>query len=258
VVPRNRQRREGHALTNAAVISVEHATKTYANGTQAVAEVDLTIGSGEFVALLGPSGCGKTTLLRMMAGLVAPTDGRIAIREGAQLAMVFQSPTLMPWARVTTNVRLPMDLAHVPRADADAAALDALRMVGLADSGHRYPRELSGGMQMRVAIARALATSPTILLMDEPFAALDEFTRFRLDDDLASLWRLRALTVVFVTHSIHEAVYLATRVVVMTPRPARVACDLPIDAAHPRPADYRGSPAFAASCARLSRAIAPS
>jgi NitT/TauT family transport system ATP-binding protein len=256
MVARGRQCREGSVLTDAPVIAVEDASKTYANGTQAVAPVDLAIRNGEFVALLGPSGCGKTTLLRMMAGLLSPTVGRIAIREGAQVAMVFQSPTLMPWARVTANVRLPLDLAHVPRSEADAAAADALGIVGLADCGDRYPRELSGGMQMRVAIARALATSPAILLMDEPFAALDEFTRFRLDDDLAALWRLRSLTVVFVTHSIHEAVYLATRVVVMTPRPASIACDLSIDGPHPRPPDYRGSAPFAAWSARVAQAIA--
>jgi NitT/TauT family transport system ATP-binding protein len=238
------------------VISVEHASKTYATGTQAVAPVDLTVRSGEFVALVGPSGCGKTTLLRMIAGLVAPTAGRIVAHGDARAAMVFQSPTLMPWSRVASNVRLPLDLARSPRAAADAAVRDALALVGLSDAGERYPRELSGGMQMRVAIARALAMSPAVLLMDEPFAALDEFTRHRLDDDLATLWRTRSLTVVFVTHSIQEAVYLATRVVVMTACPGRVAADLSIDGPHPRDAGYRGSPQFAAWCERVSTVIA--
>jgi len=257
VVARGRERRESHALTASdTVISVEHASKTYPTGTQAVAQADLAVRAGEFVALLGPSGCGKTTLLRMMAGLVAPSAGRVVTREDARIAMVFQSPTLMPWSRVAANVRLPLDLAHVARAQADDAVRDALALVGLSDAGERYPRELSGGMQMRVAIARALAVSPAILLMDEPFAALDEFTRYRLDDDLAALWRARALTVVFVTHSIQEAVYLATRVVVMTACPGCVAADLAIDGPHPRGAGYRGSADFAAWCARVSDVLA--
>jgi NitT/TauT family transport system ATP-binding protein len=244
--------------TASTVVSVEHASKTYATGTEAVAPVDLAIRAGEFVALLGPSGCGKTTLLRMIAGLVTPTSGGIVTHGDARAAMVFQSPTLMPWSRVASNVRLPLALAHVPRHDADIAVRDALALVGLSDAGERFPRELSGGMQMRVAIARALAMSPAVLLMDEPFAALDEFTRHRLDADLAALWHERALTVVFVTHSIQEAVYLATRIVVMTPRPGRVAADLAVDGPHPRDRSYRGSPDFAAWCARVSDAIAPS
>jgi len=238
------------------VITVEHASKTYATGAQAVAPVDLTVRGGEFVALLGPSGCGKTTLLRMIAGLVAPTAGSIVAHGDARAAMVFQSPTLMPWSRVEGNVRLPLDLAGVPREAADAAVRDALAIVGLSQAGERYPRELSGGMQMRVAIARALAVSPAVLLMDEPFAALDEFTRQRLDDDLAALWHTRSLTVIFVTHSIQEAVYLATRVVVMTACPGRVAADLAIDGPHPRDEGYRGSANFAMWCARVSDAIA--
>ena len=238
------------------LIAVEHASKTYATGTQAVAPVDLAVRTGEFVALLGPSGCGKTTLLRMIAGLVTPTTGRIVTQPDARAAMVFQSPTLMPWSRVAGNVRLPLDLAHMPREAADVAVADALAIVGLSEVRDRYPRELSGGMQMRAAIARALAVSPAILLMDEPFAALDEFTRHRLDDDLATLWRDRALTVVFVTHSIQEAVYLATRIVVMSACPGRVAADLAIDGPHPRKADYRGSADFAAWCARVSDVIA--
>ena len=173
----------------APVVAVEGAAKTYGNGTRALEPVDLAVRAGEFVTLLGPSGCGKTTLLRMVAGLLAPTAGRVrwwgddavpAADAARRLAMVFQSPTLMPWARVVANARLPLDLAHVPRAAADAAAREALAGVGLADAAQRFPRELSGGMQMRVSIARALATAPTLLLMDEPFGALDEFTRHRL------------------------------------------------------------------------------
>ena len=249
----------------APVVATAGAGKTYGNGTQALAPVDLTVRAGEFVTLLGPSGCGKTTLLRMVAGLLAPTVGHIAWWGHSEippddptrrLAMVFQSPTLMPWARVQANARLPLDLAGMNRAAADAAVRDALAGVGLADAAQRLPRELSGGMQMRVSIARALATAPTLLLMDEPFGALDEFTRHKLDTDLAALWRQRALTVLFVTHSIQEAVFLSTRVVVMAARPGRVVVDVPIDAAHPRTAAFRGSAQFAAWCADLSARVA--
>ncbi len=247
------------------VVAVAAATKTYASGTRALAPVDLTVAPGEFVTLLGPSGCGKTTLLRMAAGLLAPTTGTVrwwgdasvpADDPARRLAMVFQSPTLMPWARVLANVRLPLDLARVPRAVGNARAREALAGVGLADTGDRYPRELSGGMQMRASIARALATAPTLLLMDEPFGALDEFTRHRLDTDLAALWRSRGLTVMFVTHSIQEAVYLSTRVVVMAARPGRVVADVAIPEPHPRTPAYRGSAAFAALCAELSDIVA--
>ena len=238
------------------LLAVEGAAKTYANGTQALAPVGFEVCSGEFVALLGPSGCGKTTLLRIIAGLVAPSAGRIGRTGDPKLAMVFQAPTLMPWSRVGTNVRLPLDLAHVPRTQADATVRDALALVGLADCAQRYPRELSGGMQMRASIARALAVAPALLLMDEPFAALDEFTRHRLDDDLAGLWRSRGLTVVFVTHSIQEAVYLSTRVIVMAARPGRVIADVPIEGAHPRTPDFRGTGEYAALCARISAMVA--
>ena len=248
--------------SDAPVVAVEAATKTYSNGTQALAPVDLRVAAGEFVTLVGPSGCGKTTLLRMAAGLIAPTRGRIAWSGSAsppdprKLAMVFQSPTLMPWARVASNVRLPLDLARVPKAQADAAASRALTGVGLADAGERFPRELSGGMQMRVSIARALVLDPALLLMDEPFAALDEFTRHRLDDDLARLWHERALTVLFVTHSIQEAVYLSTRVVAMAARPGRVLAEVDVDAPYPRTLAFRGSAQFAASCAHISALVA--
>jgi len=249
----------------APVVAVAGAAKTYGNGTRALEPVDLAVQAGEFVTLLGPSGCGKTTLLRMVAGLLAPTAGRlrwwgedaVPTEDAARrLAMVFQSPTLMPWARIAANARLPLDLAHVPRAVADTAAREALAGVGLADAEERYPRELSGGMQMRVSIARALVTAPTLLLMDEPFGALDEFTRHKLDTDLAALWHARGLTVLFVTHSIQEAVYLSTRVIVMAARPGRVIADVPIDEPHPRGPRFRGSPRFAALCDLLSTTVA--
>jgi len=249
----------------APVVAIADAAKTYTGGTVALEPVNLDVRGGEFVTLLGPSGCGKTTLLRMVAGLLAPSAGTIrwwgasvvpATGSAHRLAMVFQAPTLMPWARVGANVRLPLDLAGVDRTDADAAAAAALAGVGLADAGQRYPRELSGGMQMRVSIARALATDPTLLLMDEPFAALDEFTRHKLDTDLAALWHARALTVLFVTHSIQEAVFLSTRVVVMAARPGRVLADIPIPAPHPRTPAFRGTAQFAALCASLSTMVA--
>ena len=247
------------------VVAVEGAAKTYASGTQALVPVQLRVDAGEFVTLLGPSGCGKTTLLRMVAGLLAPSSGRIrwwgadhvpTADSSRRLAMVFQSPTLMPWARVGANVRLPLDLARMPRDEADRTAQAVLTGVGLHEAGPRYPRELSGGMQMRVSIARALVTAPTLLLMDEPFGALDEFTRHRLDADLTALWRTRGLTVLFVTHSIQEAVFLSTRVIVMAARPGRVIADVPILAMHPRTADFRGSAPYAAMCESLSAMVA--
>jgi len=256
-------RREGAPLTASGplagpiVVSAQGLVKTYPNGTAALAPVDLDIADGEFLTLLGPSGCGKTTLLNLVAGLIEPTQGAIAwwgeprppgANAPHRLAYVFQSPTLMPWASVTANVRLPLTLAGEPDARADVAVAASLELVGLEAFGDRYPRELSGGMQMRASIARALVTRPTLLLMDEPFGALDEFTRARLDDELLELWRSRALTIVFVTHSIAEAVYLSTRIVVMGPRPGRILEEVGVNA--PQRGDrWRASPAFAALCA---------
>ena len=234
-------------------VEVLSAEKTYPNGTQALLPVDLTIEEGEFVTLLGPSGCGKSTLLKMVAGLLEPTDGRLYLwrkpvaqldENGKKMAFVFQSPTLMPWASVQTNVRLPLDLAGVPRAEADARVTEALALVGLSKFAKALPRALSGGMQMRVSIARGLVTQPDLLLMDEPFGALDEITRHKLDADLLDLWRKKKLTVIFVTHSIHEAVFLSSRVVMMAARPGRVVEELRIDAPYPRTADFMVSPEF--------------
>ena len=221
--------------------------------------------SGEFVALLGPSGCGKSTLLNLVAGLLAPTRGALAWwggpfagtgQPGRRMAFVFQSPTLMPWARVDTNVRLPLDLAHIERKAADRAVAEALELVGLAGFAHQLPRELSGGMQMRVSIARALVTAPDLLLMDEPFGALDEFTRQRLDGELSALWSARRLTVVFVTHSIAEAVFLSTRVAVMATRPGRVLADVAIGEPFPRDDEFRVSTRAAAYARELSERVA--
>ena len=249
----------------APVVEVAGARKTYATGTQALAPVNLAVRPGEFLTLLGPSGCGKTTLLNLMAGLTLPDAG--AVRwwgegyggtgtHGRRLAMVFQAPTLMPWARIDANVRLPLDLLGVPRVTADSEVAAALALVGLADAARHFPRELSGGMQMRASIARALVTAPDLLLMDEPFGALDEFTRQRLDSELLALWAARGLTVVFVTHSIVEAVFLSTRVVVMATRPGRVIAEVPIDEPFPRTETFRLTPSFAACGQRLSALVA--
>jgi NitT/TauT family transport system ATP-binding protein len=231
------------------LIEVQAATLTYPNGTEALRPVTLSVAPGEFVSLLGPSGCGKSSLLKLVAGLQRPSTGRIVLQGGAPLspgdiAFVFQAPTLMPWADVQTNVRLPLDLAGVPRAEAAPRVAEALALVGLSDAARQLPRELSGGMQMRVSIARGLVTRPRLLLMDEPFGALDDITRHKLDADLLALARDQRLTVLFVTHSIHEAVFLSDRVVVMASRPGRVAHVQAIEQAWPRPVDVRTSSAF--------------
>ena len=245
-------------------VEVLSAEKTYPNGTRALMPVDLRIQEGEFVTLLGPSGCGKSTLLKMIAGLLEPSDGRLlAWRQPIEkmgdshkkLAFVFQSPTLMPWANVQTNVRLPLDLAGVPRAEADTRVLQALELVGLDKFAHALPRALSGGMQMRVSIARGLVTNPDLLLMDEPFGALDEITRHKLDADLLKLWQQKKLTVIFVTHSIHEAVFLSTRVIMMAARPGRVVEEFHIDEPFPRSADFMVSPRFSQYAKQLQDSL---
>jgi NitT/TauT family transport system ATP-binding protein len=234
-------------------VEVLSAEKTYPNGTQALLPVDLSIAEGEFVTLLGPSGCGKSTLLKMVAGMLEPTDGRLLVwrkpvaqidESGRRMAFVFQSPTLMPWASVRSNVRLPLDLAGVPRKEAEDRVAEALELVGLDKFAGALPRALSGGMQMRVSIARGLVTQPDLLLMDEPFGALDEITRHKLDAELLELWQKKKLTVIFVTHSIHEAVFLSSRVVMMAARPGRVVEQFRIDEPYPRRADFMVSPQF--------------
>ena len=243
------------ALPVASTLAVEvlSAEKTYPNGTQALQPVNLNIAQGEFVTLLGPSGCGKSTLLKMVAGLLEPTDGRLLLwrkpvqqlaDSGRKVAFVFQSPTLMPWASVQTNVRLPLDLAGLARKEADARVADALALVGLSRFASALPRALSGGMQMRVSIARGLVTEPDLLLMDEPVGALDEITRHKLDADLLALWQKKNLTIMFVTHSIHEAVFLSSRVVMMAARPGRVVEEFIIDEPFPRTPDFMVSTRF--------------
>ena len=222
---------------------------------EALSDVSLNIDAGDFVALVGPSGCGKSTLLRLVAGLDHPDSGTLSWDEGHQpkpgeIGFVFQDATLLPWATATDNVYLPLRLAGMPRAQALPRIQDALHRVGLAGFEAARPRQLSGGMRMRVSIARALVTRPRLLLMDEPFAALDEFTRHRLQEDLLSLWQELGCTVVFVTHSIYEAAFLARRIVLMTPRPGRIDQEI---ASKLRPgAEARLDPAYAALVAQIT------
>jgi NitT/TauT family transport system ATP-binding protein len=240
-------------------VKLRGVTKVYDNGVVALGPLDLDARRGEFISLLGPSGCGKSTALRLIAGVSTPTSGTVQVSgqaAGRGIGFVFQDPTLMPWTSVTENVRLPLKLAHVPRVEADARVSRILAQVGLAEFAEAYPRQLSGGMKMRVSLARALVTDPDILLMDEPFAALDEITRFRLNDDLLALWRDLRQTVVFVTHSVFESVYLSQRVIVMTPRPGRTDAEFRIDAPEPRDEDFRTSPGYAARCREISQALA--
>ena len=244
-------------------MEVLSAEKSYPNGTRALLPVDLTVRQGEFVSLLGPSGCGKSTLLKMIAGLIEPSDGKLMLfrrdrRENQRdlpLSFVFQEATLMPWSNVHNNVRLPLDLAGVPRAEADTRVREILELVGLGQFGHVLPRELSGGMQMRVSIARGLVTRPKVLLMDEPFGALDEITRNKLDSDLLDLWQEQKLTVVFVTHSIQEAVFLSQRVIMMAARPGRVVDDIRIETSQPRDDEFRVSQPFTQYAQLLQRGL---
>ncbi|MFC0240338.1 ABC transporter ATP-binding protein [Rhodopseudomonas telluris] len=255
-----------HALAPSdadAAIRLRAVTKIYDSGVPALGPIDLAVGRGEFVSLLGPSGCGKSTALRLIAGLAAESSGSIEVagqatppRGGHAIGFVFQEPTLMPWASISANVALPLELARTPKAETAQRVAAALARVELQDFADAYPRQLSGGMKMRVSLARALVTDPDILLMDEPFAALDEITRFRLNDDLLALWRDLGKTVLFVTHSVFESVYLSQRVVVMSPRPGRIAAEFSIEAPEPRGEAFRTSADYAAQCRDVSLALA--
>jgi NitT/TauT family transport system ATP-binding protein len=238
------------------LLSLSGISKAFDNGTQAIARLDLDVADGEFLSLVGPSGCGKSTALRIVAGLLTPDSGTVSFPGGKpETGFVFQEPTLMPWASTLGNVRLPLDLKHMNRGEAEARAAKALARVGLSGFEKAFPRELSGGMKMRVSIARALAAEPRLLLMDEPFAALDELTRQALNDDLLALWAEDALTVLFVTHSVYESTYLSSRVVVMTPRPGRVAAELTLPPAAGRSEAYRLTPEFTRDAGRVSAAL---
>ena len=246
------------------LIRLQGVHKVYSNGTVALRDVGLEIGQHAFVSLLGPSGCGKSTVLRLIAGLGDLSAGRIdwplsRIDAGGDpdrdLGFVFQEPTLMPWATVFDNVFLPLRLAGKSRRAMRDQVEEALAMVHLEGFANAYPRELSGGMKMRVSIARALVTRPKVLLMDEPFAALDEITRFKLNNDLLRLWQDNSFTVIFVTHSVYESVYLSQRIVVMAARPGRVIADARIDAPYPRDDSFRTSDAYNRYCRDVSQSL---
>src|SRR5215472_13247072 len=253
------------AAASAQAISLRGVTKTFDNGVMALGPLDLAVARGEFVSLVGPSGCGKSTALRLIAGLALPSSGEVVVahhgdeaRPGHAIGFVFQEPTLMPWTSVRENVRLPLRLARIAPSDSDARITEALVRVGLAEFADSFPRELSGGMKMRVSLARALVTDPDILLMDEPFAALDEITRFRLNNDLLALWRNLGKTIIFVTHSVFESVYLSQRVLVMTARPGRLSAEIRIETGEQRTEDFRTSAGYAEYCRKVSAALAPS
>jgi NitT/TauT family transport system ATP-binding protein len=244
-----------------ALVSLREITKIFSNGVTALAGFDLDVFAGEFVSLLGPSGCGKSTVLRLIADLAQPTGGSVTWPGSTgddhrgEIGFVFQDPTLMPWANVADNVWLPLRLRGVSKRDARDRIAESLALVGLSDFAKAYPRELSGGMRMRVSIARALSLKPRLLLMDEPFAALDEIARFRLNDDLLRLQGDLRCTIVFVTHSVYESAYLSSRIAVMSSRPGRIVADISGEAPGPRSKEFRTSARYAELCAQISQVL---
>jgi len=251
-------------MADASLVELVDVRKRYASGAVALAGFSASLFAGELVSLLGPSGCGKSTVLRLIAGLGRPTSGMVRRawdQEGVRsnrsspLGCVFQEPTLLPWATVWKNVYLPLRLEGVSRAAASGRVEEAITLVGLSGFSAAYPRELSGGMKMRASVARALVTQPRLLLLDEPFAALDEITRSRLNDDLLAIWRERRWTGLFITHSVFESVYLSTRVLVMSPRPGRVVQEIAIDLPEARTPEMRTSPRYIELCRRVSQAL---
>jgi NitT/TauT family transport system ATP-binding protein len=246
------------------LLRLDGITKSYGDGTKALARLDLTILPGEFVSLLGPSGCGKSTLLKIISGLIAPSSGMIDWPQSSyeadgtprpSLGFVFQEPTLLPWRTAAENVYLPLLLAGVNKQEARERVDEALAQVGLAAFAQHHPRQLSGGMKMRVSIARALVTRPQILLMDEPFAALDEITRTKLNDELMELFVRQKLTVIFVTHSVYESVYLSSRIVVMSTTPGGIVGQIPIEASYPRSEEFRTSAQYNERCQLVSASL---
>ncbi len=243
---------------------MRNVSKLFSNGTLALKDMSLDVRRGEFLSLLGPSGCGKSTALRIIAGLGEPSTGQVDWptssidsrgKPKGDIGFVFQEPTLMPWATVFKNVYLPLRLSGVQKSDARPRIMEVLASVGLADFQNAYPRELSGGMKMRVSIARALVTRPKLLLMDEPFAALDEITRQKLNDDVLRLWRETGITVIFVTHSVFESAFLSNRIVVMRARPGQVYADLAIETSLERDSHYRTSEEYRSTTDKVSRAL---
>jgi len=241
------------------LLSLDHVDKVFGASTVALRDMQLEVRQGDFISLLGPSGCGKSTALRLIAGLMQPTRGRVRweVPEARDtLGVVFQEPTLMPWATVADNVWLPLRIKGKRRGEVMPAIEEALATVGLTGFEDAYPRELSGGMKMRVSIARALVTRPRLILMDEPFAALDEITRFKLNNDLLAMREKLDCTVIFVTHSVFESVFLSDRIVIMAARPGRVIRELGVEEPYPRTEDFRTSTEYVAHCREASEALA--
>ena len=245
------------------IVRFRNVDKVYSNGVVALRGLDLDVGEGEFLSLLGPSGCGKSTVLRLVAGLGEVSSGRIEwtgtggpAGSKGDIGFVFQDPTLMPWATVWKNVMLPLKLRGVAAEESEPRVREAIAIVGLDGFEKAYPRELSGGMKMRVSIARALVTRPRLLLMDEPFASLDEITRFKLDNDLLTLWARQRWTVLFVTHSVYESVYLSTRIAVMTARPGRTAAEVVVEGPDVRDDGFRTSSLYNEYCRNVSARLA--
>ncbi len=238
------------------LLAFDHVTKRFPNGVLALESTTFSVAAGEFLSLVGPSGCGKSTALRLIAGLSQPNAGAIKwTGEPPALGFVFQDAALLPWANVEKNVRLPLELEGRDEGAIKRRTAETLELVGLASFATSYPRELSGGMRMRVSIARALAPEPSVLLMDEPFAALDELTRERLNDDLRDLWAAKGLTIIFVTHSIYESVYLSSRILVMSPRPGRVVADLATSEPTARDPDFRMTAIYGDRCREVRAAL---
>lgn len=238
------------------LLSFDHVGKRFESGVEALRDATFRVDAGDFVSIVGPSGCGKSTALRLIADLTKPSSGTIKWNgKPPPLGFVFQDAALMPWATVEANVRLALDLAAMDGTKAKARVAEALELVGLQTFAKSYPRQLSGGMRMRASIARALVAEPSILLMDEPFAALDELTRERLNDELRELWAKRKLTIVFVTHSIYESVYLSSRILVMSPRPGHVVADIPMPDPVLRTPDFRVSPLYGERCRQVRAAL---
>ncbi|MER6012023.1 ABC transporter ATP-binding protein [Streptomyces bluensis] len=235
-------------------LSFDGVHKQFPNGTTALTDVTLSMAPGEFIAVVGPSGCGKSTLLRLASGLDTPTAGTVRTADGS-VGYVFQDATLLPWRSVLANVELPAELAKIPRTERRARAIQALRLVGLDGFEKQLPSRLSGGMRMRVSLARALMMSPSLFLFDEPFGALDEMTRLRMQEELQRIFAERGFAGLFITHSVSEAVFLATRVVVMSPRPGRITAVFDVPFPHPRPAELRYAPEFARIAGEVSAAL---
>lgn len=240
------------------ILSISRVDKVFGRDVVALKDMTLHVHQGDFISLLGPSGCGKSTALRLIAGLMHPTRGGIRWQSSGRdenLGVVLQEPTLMPWATVEDNVWLPLRLKGKTKEDVRVEIDEMLQLVGLKGFEKSYPRELSGGMKMRVSIARAMVTRPKLILMDEPFAALDEITRFKLNNDLLALQQRIDCTVIFVTHSVFESVFLANRVMVMAARPGRVIEELTVDEPYPRDESFRTSVDYAAYCRKASEAL---